>query len=131
MLEMHKQALQKIAGKIMHCSKKKAPWIVAESPSNLMISPIRLSWPTRTSSYIAAPPIPSATTTGPETYRSQKLQCGLIGEKLLQKCLHLHLKAPKFGIRITKMIILEPSIINGRKDTRIMNSHKIIVVQSL
>lgn len=44
-----------------------APWIVAESPSRRMISPIRLSCPTRTNSYIAAPPMPSATTTGPDT----------------------------------------------------------------
>lgn len=43
------------------------PWIVAESPSSLIISPMRLSCPTRTSSYMAAPPIPSATTTGPDT----------------------------------------------------------------
>lgn len=43
------------------------PWIVAESPSRRIISPMRLSRPTRTNSYIAAPFMPSATTTGPDT----------------------------------------------------------------
>ncbi len=33
-----------------------------------MISPIRLSLPTRTSSYMAAPAMWSATTTGPDTF---------------------------------------------------------------
>ena len=47
--------------------QKQIPWMVAESPSNRMISPIRLSCPTRTSSYIAAPAMPSAMTTGPDT----------------------------------------------------------------
>ena len=54
-----------------HCKKNK-PWIVAESPSRRMISPMRLSLPTRTNSYIAAPAIPSATTTGPETCITEK-----------------------------------------------------------
>lgn len=44
-------------------------WIVAVSPSSRMISPIRESLPTRTSSYIALPDMWSATTTGPETLR--------------------------------------------------------------
>lgn len=44
-------------------------WMVAVSPSKRMISPIRESAPTRTSSYIALPDMWSATTTGPETLR--------------------------------------------------------------
>jgi hypothetical protein len=44
-------------------------WTVALSFSSLMISPIRRSFPTRMSSYIAAPPMLSAMTTGPETFR--------------------------------------------------------------
>lgn len=47
---------------------------VASSPSNRMISPMSCSGPTRTSSYIADPPIPSATTTGPDTFFT-RLQC--------------------------------------------------------
>lgn len=45
-------------------------WIVALSPSSLMISPIKLSAPTRISSYIAAPDMLSAITTGPDTFRT-------------------------------------------------------------
>lgn len=45
--------------------------IVALLPSSLMISPIKLSKPTRISSYIAAPAMLSATTTGPETRRTK------------------------------------------------------------
>ena len=43
---------------------------MALSPSSLMISPIRLSAPTRINSYIAAPDMLSAMTTGPETLRT-------------------------------------------------------------
>ena len=42
-------------------------WILAVSPSNLMISPTNFECPTRTNSYMAAPLIPSATTNGPDT----------------------------------------------------------------
>mmetsp|Transcript_17529 Transcript_17529/g.68000 ORF Transcript_17529/g.68000 Transcript_17529/m.68000 type:complete len:250 (+) Transcript_17529:1102-1851(+) len=42
-------------------------WMVAVSPSRRIISPTSLWTPTRTSSYMAAPRIFSATTTGPDT----------------------------------------------------------------
>ena len=45
-------------------------WMVALSPSSRMISPISLSAPTRMSSYMAAPAMLSATTTGPDTLRT-------------------------------------------------------------
>ena len=44
-------------------------WIVAVSASSRMISPINFSAPTRTSSYMAEPPMQLATTTGPDTLR--------------------------------------------------------------
>ena len=44
--------------------------MVAMSPSRRIISPTSLVWPTRTSSYIAAPDILSAITTGPETEKT-------------------------------------------------------------
>ena len=43
--------------------------MVALSPSRRMISPISRSAPTRMSSYMAAPAMLSAMTTGPETLR--------------------------------------------------------------
>lgn len=43
-------------------------WIVALFPSRRIISPMSLSWPTRINSYMAAPPMLSATTTGPDTF---------------------------------------------------------------
>jgi hypothetical protein len=44
-------------------------WMVAVSASSRMISPISFSAPTRTSSYMAEPPMWLATTTGPDTLR--------------------------------------------------------------
>ena len=61
------QMAKNITKKKKELGQKQIPWMVAESPSNRMISPIRLSCPTRTSSYIAAPAMPSAMTTGPDT----------------------------------------------------------------
>ena len=49
-------------------------WMVALLPSSRMISPISLSCPTLMSSYIAAPPMLSATTTGPDTFRTYLLR---------------------------------------------------------
>jgi cellulose synthase/poly-beta-1,6-N-acetylglucosamine synthase-like glycosyltransferase len=45
-----------------------------------MISPISLSAPTRTSSYMADPPMLLATTTGPETFRMYLRQRSQPGE---------------------------------------------------
>lgn len=52
------------------CMRDEPTWMVALSPSSLMISPIRLSAPTRMSSYMAAPDMLSAMTTGPDTLRT-------------------------------------------------------------
>ena len=42
-------------------------WMVAMSPSSLMISPTSSWYPTLTSSYMALPDMCSAVTTGPDT----------------------------------------------------------------
>ena len=57
---------------LLRCSPT---WIVAVSASRRMISPMRRSAPTRMSSYMAAPAMFSATTTGPDTLRMRLCTC--------------------------------------------------------
>lgn len=62
--------------------------MVALSPSSLMISPIRLSAPTRISSYMAAPDMLSAMTTGPDTLRTYLQGSGAPLSNMQRACIH-------------------------------------------
>ncbi len=62
--------------------------MVALSPSSLMISPIRLSAPTRMSSYMAAPDMLSAMTTGPDTLRTYLQGSSALFSILQRACIH-------------------------------------------
>ena len=72
--------------------------MVALSPSSLMISPIRLSAPTRMSSYIAAPDMLSAMTTGPDTLRTY-LRRGRDMLSSKQQGMHMALRAGIQGVK--------------------------------
>ncbi len=70
------------------CMRDEPTWMVALSPSSLMISPIRLSAPTRISSYMAAPDMLSAMTTGPDTLRTYLQGNSALLSNMQRACIH-------------------------------------------